>query len=158
MATAGTLNFDEDVIADKRLVTRKWNDPALGGEVHASGVVLVDREGQAFAIVEADGSLRVSGTLDVVTKGATIRDSTPVFSGTTRVQLVVADNARRALWITNSSAVTVWVGASTCDVNRGIRLDPGGVLNIDKAPRAAWWAKPVASLGGNLVSILEELD
>ena len=98
---------------------------------------------------------RVSGTVTVIERGATIA-STSASVTTTSGQIVAASATRRTIVLTNLGSDYVWIGASGVTDNQGIRLAPGQALTIDKSPTAAVHAK--AATGTQTVSIFTESD
>lgn len=98
---------------------------------------------------------RVSGTVSVVERGATIGHTSE--SVTTTVGSILASSStRRTITVQNLGTDYVWLGATGVTVGSGLRLAPGQTAVIDRSPNAQLFA--IASSGTQSVSIFTESD
>lgn len=98
---------------------------------------------------------RVSGTVTVVERGATIAHG-QVSVTTSAASFIASSTTRRSLTIQNLGTDYVYLGASGITANNGIRLAPGQTFVLDKSPNAQVYA--IAASGTQVCSYLTESD
>lgn len=98
---------------------------------------------------------RVSGTVTVIERGATVGHSTASVT-TSAASILASSSTRRTATFQNLGTDFVWLGASGITANNGLRLAPGQTAVIDRSPNAQVFA--IASSGTQTVSIFTESD